>query len=62
MTIDFTAVGSMDGGAVRLVIPDDWGNLQDDDATLANYVEVDVAPKGADQRPLTSPTVRSLPI
>ena len=32
----------MDGGAVRLVIPDDWGNLQDDDATEANYVEVDV--------------------
>ena len=42
MTIDFTAAGTMDGGAVRLVIPDEWGNLQDDDATEANYVEVDV--------------------
>ena len=42
ITIDFTAVGTMDGGAVRVVIPDDWGNLQDDDATEANYVEVDV--------------------
>ena len=42
ITIDFTAAGTMDGGAVRLVIPDDWGNLQDDDATEANYVEVDV--------------------
>ena len=40
--VDFTAVGSMDGGAVRLVIPDDWGDLQDEDATEANYVEVDV--------------------
>ena len=28
--VDFTAVGSMDGGAVRLVIPDDWGDLQDE--------------------------------
>ena len=42
ITVDFTAVGSMDGGAVRLVIPDDWGDLQDEDATEANYVEVDV--------------------
>ena len=42
ITIDFTAAGTMDGGAVRLVIPDEWGNLQDDDATEANYVEVDV--------------------
>ena len=42
MTIDFTAAGTMDGGAVRLVIPDEWGDLQDDDATEANYVEVDV--------------------
>ena len=42
ITVDFTAVGSMDGGAVRLVIPENWGDLQDDDATEANYVEVDV--------------------
>ena len=42
ITIDFTAAGTMDGGAVRLVIPDNWGDLQDDDATEANYVEVDV--------------------
>ena len=54
ITIDFTAVGTMDGGAVRLVIPDDWGNLQDDDATEANYVEVDVVRGRDNQRPLTS--------
>ena len=35
ITVDFTAAGTMDGGAVRLVIPDEWGNLQDDDATEA---------------------------
>ena len=43
ITVDFKAVGTMDGGAVRLVIPDGWGSLQDDDATEANYVEVDVS-------------------
>ena len=42
ITVEFKAAGSMDGGAVRLVIPDKWGNLQDDDATERNYVEVDV--------------------
>ena len=42
ITVDFTAAGTMDGGAVRLVIPDGWGNLQDDDSTLANYVQVSV--------------------
>ena len=42
ITIDFTAAGTMDGGSVRLRIPNGWGDLQDDDATEANYVEVDV--------------------
>ena len=36
----------MDGGAVRLEIPNEWGSLQDDDATEANYVEIDVRGRG----------------
>ena len=32
----------MDGGAVSLERPTGWGNFQADDATTANYVEVEV--------------------
>ena len=46
ITAEFKAAGSMDGGAVRLVIPEEWGALQDDDATEANYVEVSVVGRG----------------
>ena len=46
ITVEFTAAGTMDGGAVRLVIPEGWGSLQDDDATEANYVEIDVGGRG----------------
>ena len=46
ITVDFKAVGTMDGGAVRLVTPPGWGTLQDDDATEANYIEVDVRGRG----------------
>ena len=46
ITVDFTADGTMDGGAVRLEIPSEWGSLQDDDATEANYVEIDVRGRG----------------
>ena len=44
--VDYTVPGTMDGGAVRLSIPKDWGSMQDDDATEANYVEVDVVGRG----------------
>ena len=37
----------MDGGIVRLVVPEYWGNLQDDDPTEANYLEVDVIGRGS---------------
>ena len=47
ITVDYTVAGSMDGGIVRLVIPEKWGDLQDDDATEANYVEVDVIGRGS---------------
>ena len=47
ITVDYTVPGSMDNGIVRLVIPEHWGNLQDDDATEANYVEVDVTGRGS---------------
>ena len=40
--ITYTAVGTMDGGAVHLIIPDTWGAAQDDDSAAANYVNVTV--------------------
>ena len=61
ITVEFTAAGTMDGGAVRLVIPDDWGDLQDDDATEANYVEVDVVDRARISGPLTLQIAQSLP-
>ena len=50
ITVDYTVPGSMDGGIVRLVIPEYWGNLQDDDPTEGNYVEVDVIGRGSADR------------
>ena len=47
ITVDYTVPGSMDNGIVRLVIPEHWGNLQDDDPTEGNYVEVDVIGRGS---------------
>ena len=35
----FTAVGSMDGGAISLEIPDDWGDMQRDPRE-ANYIDI----------------------
>ena len=40
--VEFTAVGTMDRGAVSLEKPTGWGDFQDDDAKQANYVEVRV--------------------
>ena len=40
--VEFTAVGTMDGGAVSLERPANWGGFQDDDATTANYIEARV--------------------
>ena len=50
ITVDYTVPGSMDNGIVRLVIPEHWGNLQDDDPTEGNYVEVDVIGRGSADR------------
>ena len=47
MTVTFTGVGTMDGGAVRLIIPEDWGAMQDEDNLKRNYIEVDVSGTGA---------------
>ena len=42
ITVEFTGTGTMDGGAVRLTIPDDWGLMQDN-TLKRNYIEVDVS-------------------
>ena len=48
ITVDYTVPATMEGGAVRLSLPNSqWGSLQDDDATEANYVEVDVVGRGS---------------
>ena len=47
MTVAFTGAGTMDGGAVRLTIAEDWGAMQDEDPLLRNYIEVDVSGTGA---------------
>ena len=39
----YTAIGTMDGGAVRITIPQNWGLPQNDDATKPNYVKVTVS-------------------
>ena len=45
--ITYTAIGTMDGGAVRLIIPDTWGAAQRDDNTAANHIHVAAAGNGA---------------
>ena len=42
ITVTFTGTGTMDGGAVRLTIPEDWGAMQDDPLEL-NHIDVDVS-------------------
>ena len=39
----YTAIGTMDGGAVRITIPQTWGNPQNDDPEEPNYVKVTVS-------------------
>ncbi len=39
----YTAIGTMDGGAVRITIPQNWGLPQNDDAAKPNYVNVTVS-------------------
>ena len=36
----YTAVGTMDGGAVQLTIPETWGAAQNDDNKKPNYINV----------------------
>ena len=43
----YTAIGTMDGGAVRLTIPEDWGAAQRDDAEKPNYINVTASGSGA---------------
>ena len=40
ITVEFTAPGSMGGGAVSLQIPDGWGEMQHESSTQANYITV----------------------
>ena len=47
ITVVFTGEGTMDGGAVRFTIPDDWGEMQDEDPLELNYIEVEVSGTGA---------------
>ena len=48
ITVRYTVPGTMEGGAVRLSLPNSqWGSFQDDDATEANYLEVDVSGGGS---------------
>ena len=42
ITVVFTGEGTMDGGAVQLTIPEDWGDMQDDPLER-NYIAVDVS-------------------
>ena len=42
ITVTFTGTGTMDGGAVRFTIPEDWGAMQDDPLEL-NHIDVDVS-------------------
>ena len=46
ITVAFTGTGTMDGGAVRFTIPEDWGAMQDDPLEL-NHIDVDVSGTGA---------------
>ena len=42
MRIVYTGAGTMDGGAVQLIIPNGWGDAQRSDDTAANYMNVTV--------------------
>ena len=44
--VEYTVPGTMDGGVVRLSIPNGWGSLQED-PTERNYLEVDVTGSGS---------------
>ena len=46
VTIVYTGEGTMDGGAVLLTIPDDWGAMQDD-PLKPNHIAVEVSGTGA---------------
>ena len=46
ITAVYTGIGTMDGGAVRFTIPEDWGAMQDDPLER-NHIDVDVS--GAEQ-------------
>ena len=37
----------MDGGAVRFIVPEDWGAMQDEDPLELNHIEVDISGTGA---------------
>ena len=40
LTVEYKAQGTMDGGKVALQMPPDWGDLQDENDTKDNYVQV----------------------
>ena len=42
ITVTFTGTGTMDGGAVRFTIPEDWGAMQEDPLER-NHIDVDVS-------------------
>ena len=42
ITVTFTGTGTMNGGAVRFTIPEDWGAMQDDPLER-NHLDVDVS-------------------
>ena len=44
--VEFTAIGTMNGGQVSLELPTGWGDMQDDDADEPNYVTVAAARGG----------------
>ena len=46
VTVAFTGAGTMDGGAVRLTIPEGWGPMQTDPLEL-NHIAVNVSGTGA---------------
>ena len=42
ITVTYTGTGTMDGGALRFTIPEDWGAMQDDPLER-NHLDVDVS-------------------
>ena len=43
ITVRFTAAGTMEGGQVRLEIPNDWGDIQRNDDAEPNYMDITVS-------------------